>query len=95
MLQQGFDVDFCRAVSAAIFGRSDNIEFFSLSASERFFALESGDVDLLSRLTTVTLERDAFEPNVGTGFSFTQPNFYDGKYGRVAHMQPSVLPCGD
>ena len=54
------------------------MEFYSLSASERFFALESGDVDLLSRLTTVTLSRDVLEPNVGKGFSFTQPNFYDG-----------------
>lgn len=75
----GFDVDFCKALSAAIFdGVSDTVEYTDLAASERFQALQDGTVDVLSRLTTVTLQRDVMEPNANAGFSFSQPNFYDG-----------------
>jgi general L-amino acid transport system substrate-binding protein len=75
----GFDVDFCRALSAAIFGGvRTKVEFTDLSATERFEALHNGDVDVLSRITTVTFARDVLEPKTFTGFSFTRPNFYDG-----------------
>jgi ABC-type amino acid transport substrate-binding protein len=75
----GFDVDFCKAISAAIFnGTTSTIVYTDLPASERFVALQNGDVDLLSRLTTVTLSRDIREPATQAGFSFSQPNFYDG-----------------
>ena len=75
----GQDVDFCRALSAAIFdGVTNTVRFTSLSATDRFIALQQGDVDVLSRITTVTLERDVLEPSTGQGFSFAQPNFYDG-----------------
>lgn len=89
----GFDVDFCKALSAAIFnGVADTVEYTDLSASERFIALGSGDVDVLSRLTTVTLERDVNEPATGQGFTFTQPNFYDGlTFGGI----PPYGACAD
>lgn len=75
----GLDVDFCRAVSAAIFnGVSDDVDFRVVPASERFLALANGDVDILSQITTWTFQRDVFEPTSGVGFSFTQPDFYDG-----------------
>ena len=69
----------CRAVSAAIFdGIYSTIVFVDLPATERFHALQSGDVDLLSRITTLTLQRDVKEPTTGEGFEFTSPIFYDG-----------------
>lgn len=89
----GFDVDYCKALSAAIFnGVTNTIEYIDLSASERFIALESGDVDVLSRLTTVTLARDVLEPATNVGFSFSQPNFYDGLlFGGI----PPFAGCAD
>ena len=79
LLLLGFDVDFCRAIAAAIFdGDGTKVIFIDLAASERFQSLQNGEVDLLSRLTTVTLERDVLESTTGVGFSFTQPNFFDG-----------------
>ena len=70
---QGLDVDFCRAVAAAVFGDADKVKFAPLSAVQRFPALQSGEVDMLSRTTTITLTRDA-----ALGFNFTQPTFYTG-----------------
>ena len=85
----GFDVDYCRALAAAIFLDTSPlavttadidgyIEFTSWPASQRFLALSNGTVDVLSRLTTHTIGRDVYEPTAGTGFSFSVPNFYDG-----------------
>ena len=76
----GFDVDFCRAVAAAIFdGELENkVEFADLSNADAFSSLANGDVDVLSRITTANLERDVMERDTGVGFSFTQPTFYDG-----------------
>ncbi|NIO40487.1 MAG: transporter substrate-binding domain-containing protein, partial [Burkholderiales bacterium] len=54
----GIDVDVCRAVAAAIFGNADKVKYTPLSAKERFTALQSGEVDMLSRNTTWTLVRD-------------------------------------
>jgi general L-amino acid transport system substrate-binding protein len=70
----GFDVDFCRAVAAAIFGSGDKVEFVPLLATERFDALKAGKIDLLSRNTTWTLERDML-----MGFDFAGVIFYDGQ----------------
>lgn len=70
---QGLDVDFCRAVAAAVFGDAEKVKFAPLSAVQRFPALQSGEVDMLSRTTTITLTRDA-----ALGFNFTQPTFYTG-----------------
>jgi ABC-type amino acid transport substrate-binding protein len=81
----GFDIDFCRALSAAIFnGVANSVVYTDISASDRFARLETKEVDVLSRITTVTLSRDVFEEVAKTGFSFSQPNFYDGlKFGGI------------
>ncbi|MCP5372911.1 MAG: amino acid ABC transporter substrate-binding protein [Hyphomicrobiales bacterium] len=70
----GLDVDVCRAVAAAIFGSGDAVKFTPLSAKERFTALQSGEVDLLSRNTTWTLSRDT-----ALGLDFTGVSYYDGQ----------------
>ncbi len=71
---QGIDVDFCRAVAAAVFGDPDKVSFASLTAKERFTALQSGEVDLLSRNTTWTASRDN-----SMGLTFAGVTFYDGQ----------------
>ena len=70
----GVDVDVCRAVAAAVLGDSQKVKFFPLSAKERFTALTSGEIDVLSRNTTWTLSRDA-----DIGLTFVGVNFYDGQ----------------
>jgi general L-amino acid transport system substrate-binding protein len=70
----GIDVDVCRAVSAAIFGDADKVEYFPVSAKERFTKLTAGEYDILSRNTTWTLSRDA-----KIGLTFIGVNFYDGQ----------------
>jgi general L-amino acid transport system substrate-binding protein len=70
----GIDVDVCRAVAAAVLGDSSKVKYTPLSAKERFTALQAGDIDVLSRNTTWTLERDA-----GIGLTFVGVNFYDGQ----------------
>ncbi|MBI28374.1 MAG: amino acid ABC transporter substrate-binding protein, partial [Pelagibacteraceae bacterium] len=71
---EGIDVDVCRAVSAAIFGDADKVEYFPVSAKERFTKLTAGEYDILSRNTTWTLSRDA-----KIGLTFNGVNFYDGQ----------------
>ncbi len=70
----GVDVDVCRALAAAIFGDSTKVKFVPTTAKERFTALQSGEVDLLSRTTTWTFTRD-----VNLGFDFQGVNYYDGQ----------------
>ena len=70
----GIDADFCRAVAAAVFGDATKVKFSQLNAKERFTALQSGEIDVLSRNSTMTSSRDA-----GMGLKF--PGFityYDG-----------------
>ncbi|MBZ3695576.1 MULTISPECIES: amino acid ABC transporter substrate-binding protein [Phyllobacterium] len=69
----GFDVDYCRAVAAAIFGDATKVKFTPLSAKDRLPALQSGEIDVLIRNTTWTLSRDS------QGFDFTGVNYYDGQ----------------
>ncbi len=71
---QGIDVDFCRGIAAAIFNDSKKVKFSPLSAKERFTALQSGEVDILSRNTTWTQSRDA-----GLGVNFLGVMYYDGQ----------------
>ncbi|MBA2779815.1 amino acid ABC transporter substrate-binding protein [Billgrantia kenyensis] len=71
---QGLDVDVCRAVAAAVFGDADAVRYISLNAVERFTALQSGEVDMLSRNTTWTTTRDTT-----LGLNFTGVTFYDGQ----------------
>jgi general L-amino acid transport system substrate-binding protein len=70
----GLDVDFCRALSAAIFNDSNKIKFVPLTARDRFTALQSGDVDVLARNTTWTSSRDT-----SLGLNFTGINYFDGQ----------------
>ncbi len=71
---RGFDVDYCRAYAAAIFGDPNKVRYVPTTAQNRFTALQSGEVDVLSRNTTWTLSRDT-----SLGFDFTGTNFYDGQ----------------
>jgi general L-amino acid transport system substrate-binding protein len=70
----GLDVDYCRAVAAAIFGDADAVKYTPLSAKERFTALQSGEIDMLSRNTTWTQTRDT-----SLGINFTAVTYYDGQ----------------
>jgi len=70
----GFDVDFCRAVAAAIFGDADKVNYLPLSAAERFDALVGGKIDLLSRNSTWTMSREA-----DLGLTFVGVTYYDGQ----------------
>ncbi len=70
----GLNVDICRAVAAAIFGDANKVKYVPLTSQQRFTALQSGEVDLLSNNTTITLTRDT-----ALGFDFTGVTYYDGQ----------------
>jgi general L-amino acid transport system substrate-binding protein len=70
----GLDVDYCKALSAAIFGDPNKVKYVPLSAKDRFTALQSGEVDILARNTTWTSSRDT-----SLGFNFVGVNYYDGQ----------------
>ncbi|NPU12858.1 amino acid ABC transporter substrate-binding protein [Bradyrhizobium sp. 83002] len=70
----GLDVDVCRAIAAAIFNDPTKVKFVPLSAKDRFTALQSGEVDVLSRNTTWTLSRDT-----SLGANFAGVTYYDGQ----------------
>ncbi len=70
----GLDIDFCRAVAAAVFGDAEAVRYTPLSAQQRFTALQSGEIDVLIRNTTWTTTRDT-----SLGLNFTGVNFYDGQ----------------
>ena len=70
----GLNVDVCRAISAAIFGDSEKVKYVPVTAQQRFTALQSGEVDLLSNNTTLTLTRDT-----ALGLDFTAVTYYDGQ----------------
>jgi general L-amino acid transport system substrate-binding protein len=70
----GLDVDFCRAVAAAVFGDPTKVKFSSLSAKERFTALQTGEIDVLSRNSTWTMSRDTT-----LGLLFAGVTYYDGQ----------------
>src|SRR5437667_11349983 len=70
----GLDVDFCRALAAAIFNDPTKVKFVALTAQQRFTSLQSGDVDVLARNTTWTSSRDT-----SLGLNFTGVNYYDGQ----------------
>jgi len=70
----GIDVDICRAIAAAIFNDATKVKFTPLSTKDRFTALQSGEIDVLSRNTTWTLDRDA-----KMGLNFAAVVYYDGQ----------------
>jgi len=78
----GLDVDLCRAVAAAVFGDASAVKYTPLSAKQRFTALSSGEVDILSRNTTWTMTRDT-----QLGLNFAGVNYYDGQ----GMMVPTAL----
>lgn len=84
----GIDVDFCRAIAAAIFDDARRVQFRDVTAEERFEVLKSGEIDLLSRNTTETLSRDADE-----NLDFTPPIFYDAqgvlvnRYSKIQNLR--------
>ncbi|HEC36216.1 MAG TPA: amino acid ABC transporter substrate-binding protein [Anaerolineae bacterium] len=71
---EGFDVDFCRAIAAAIFGDATKVEFRPLTAAERLPALQTGEIDVLIRNTTWTLTRDT-----ANELDWAAVTFYDGQ----------------
>ena len=71
---QGLDIDTCRMVAAAVLGDANKVVFNPLESKERFTALQSGDIDMLSRVTTWTLSRDT-----KLAFDFAAVNYYDGQ----------------
>jgi len=71
---RGFDVDYCRATAIALWNDASRVRYVPTTAQNRFTALQSGEVDMLSRNTTWTLSRDT-----SLGFDFTGISFYDGQ----------------
>jgi general L-amino acid transport system substrate-binding protein len=70
---RGLDVDVCRAIAAAVLGDARRVHFTPLTAAQRFAALQSGEIDVLARVTTITFQRD-----VQLGLEFPVVNWYDG-----------------
>lgn len=70
----GFDIDFCKALAAAIFNDPEAVEYRAVTAQERFTALQTGEIDVLIRNTTYTLTRDT-----ANALDFAPVNFYDGQ----------------
>jgi len=75
----GIDVDFCRAVAAAVLGDAGKVRYTPLTAQQRFTALQSGEIDVLARNTTWTLSRDT-----GLALNFVGISYYDGQGFMVA-----------
>ena len=73
---KGLDVDICKSFAAGILGDSKKIQYRPLTAAERFTAIKTGEIDILSRNTTFTLSRDS---SGGNGLSFAPVVFYDGQ----------------
>jgi general L-amino acid transport system substrate-binding protein len=81
---KGIDVDVCRAVAATVFGDAAKVRYTPLTAQQRFTALQSGEVDILSRNTTWTITRDT-----SLGLNFVGVNYYDGQ-GFMVHKKLNV-----
>src|SRR5210317_2640198 len=71
---RGLDVDTARAISVAVFGTNDKLKFVPLTAKTRFTALQSGEIDVLTRNCTQTLSRET-----ALGLAFAHVNYYDGQ----------------
>ena len=87
----GLDVDICRAMAAALVGDSEKVQYRPLTAPERFTALRSGEIDLLSRNTTHNLSRDAVG---GNGLRFAPVVFHDGQ-GLMVNAASGVTSLAD
>jgi general L-amino acid transport system substrate-binding protein len=76
---KGLDVDICRAIAAAVLGDANKVSYTPLNAQQRFAALQSGQIDILSRITSWTLTRDA-----SLGLHYVAPTYFDGQGFLVA-----------
>nr|WP_246728390.1 amino acid ABC transporter substrate-binding protein [Microvirga terricola] len=85
----GFDVDICRAVASAVFGSPDKVDFVPTNINTRFQVLQSGEIDILSRQTTMTFSRDN-----SLGLDFGPPVFYDGQ-GLMVHKKLNISNAKD
>jgi len=85
----GFDVDYCKAVAAAVFGDPEMVKYTPLTAKDRFTALQSGEVDMLARNTTWTISRDT-----ALGLTFAGVNYYDGQ-GFMVKQSLGVASAAD
>jgi len=85
----GFDVDYCKALAAAIFGDSSKHEIRATTASERFTVLQSGEADVLIRNTTWTMSRET-----DLGMNFAPTTFYDGQ-GIMVHKESGIKTLQD
>jgi general L-amino acid transport system substrate-binding protein len=85
----GLDVDVCRAIAAAVLGDAQRVRFTPLTAAQRFAVLQSGEIDVLSRITTVTFQRD-----VQLGIEFPAINWYDGS-GFIVRRDSAVRSLRD
>ncbi|HEX9923408.1 MAG TPA: amino acid ABC transporter substrate-binding protein [Anaerolineae bacterium] len=85
----GFDIDYCKAVAAAVLGDGEAIEVRQTTAQERFPVLQSGEVDVLIRNTTWTISRDT-----SLGFNFVPTTFYDGQ-GMMVRKDSGVESLAD
>ncbi|MCO6416503.1 amino acid ABC transporter substrate-binding protein [Siccirubricoccus sp. KC 17139] len=81
---RGFDADICRAVATAVFGDAGKVRFVATTAATRFTALQSGEVDMLSRTTALTVARDS-----QMGLTITVPHFFTGQ-GILVHKRLNI-----
>jgi general L-amino acid transport system substrate-binding protein len=87
--RSGFDIDYCRAVAAAVFGDPEAVEYVPLTAQQRFTALQAGEIDVLIRNTTWTASRDG-----GEGATFLRTTFYDGQ-GMMVRADSGITAVED
>jgi general L-amino acid transport system substrate-binding protein len=85
----GIDVDYCRALASAIFDDPTKVKFRPLNAKDRFTALQSGEIDILSRNTTWTMSRDT-----QLGLDFAGVSYYDGQ-GFIVHKDSGIENAAD
>jgi general L-amino acid transport system substrate-binding protein len=85
----GFDIDYCRAVAAAVLGDANKVTYRPLTAQQRFTALQSGEIDVLIRNTTFTASRDGRE-----GATFLTTTFYDGQ-GMMVYADSGITSIDD
>ena len=88
---KGLDVDICKSFAAGILGDSNKVQYRPLTAAERFTAIKTGEIDVLSRNTTFTLSRDS---SGGNGLSFAPVVFYDGQ-GLMTKKESNIKSIED